>query len=149
MESRYLVSYIRLHYHAHWAQGRHTAKRRRNALLLLCHAHWHFRIGILFEQCWISVISKKKMVQNMKVVSASRMPGISRRRRDWGGDLREPPVPLKHEIHLEPNIKFLLDFPILSKNSLLEFLEFLALNIKPINIPSPSSFARSSRICIF
>jgi len=53
--------------------------------------------------------------------------------------LEKLPIKLKHEILRESNSKFLKDFPLLSNNFSIEFLEFLALNIKPIQY-SPTDF---------
>ena len=46
--------------------------------------------------------------------------------------LEKLPISLRHEILLESNMKFLHNFPILAENFSPEFLQFLALNIKPV-----------------
>ena len=56
--------------------------------------------------------------------------------------LEKLPLSLRNEILLESNMKFLENFPILSQNFSKEFLEFLAINIKPSQY-SPSDIIYS------
>lgn len=56
--------------------------------------------------------------------------------------LEKLPISLRNEILLESNMKFLQNFPILSQNFSAEFLEFLAINIKPFQY-SPSDIIYS------